>query len=594
MRFILSICFFIAANFSLLAQSEQLARNFFEQGEFEKALKIYRQLLDKNPSNPVIFDRVVSSYQQLENFEKAESLLYEKLQNTANNPAILIDLGHNFELKGNQEKSAQFYEEALEVIEARPNYAYSIARSFEKYNLLEYAARAYERSMELNPEQNYNLQLARIYGEQGETEAMFSNYLDLIEADPQLFSIASREFSRYVSEDATSEANLIFRKLLLKKLQENPGLLYNQMLSWLFIQQKEYGKAFSQEKAIYRRGNGGLQGIINLAIIARENGDPETSKEIIAYVIEEAPSENLVLRANQLLLNLELETASKKEYEEIDQKFQDLLLRFGYGVNTLSLQLDYANFLAFKKNENEKAAALLKELEQKVNSEFDKAQVKMALADILVMEEKFNEALIYYSQIQKLVKNDEFSQNARFKVAKTSYYKGDFDWAKTQLDVLKSSTSQLIANDAMELSLLIEDNSTEDSTQAALKQYAKADLLAFQQKDSEAIKVLQEILSAHKGEKIEDEVLLKLAKLHEKNKEYRQAESNYLQIINEYNDDILADNANFFLAELYANYLNEPEKAKNYYEQIIFNFADSIYFVDARKNFRSLRGDDIE
>ncbi|MDT0677714.1 tetratricopeptide repeat protein [Autumnicola musiva] len=594
MRYFLVIFFFVFSGLSLSAQSEQLARNFFEQGQFEKALNIYKQLLEKNPSNPVIFDKVVSSYQQLENFEEAEKLLYEKLKSTANNPAILIDLGHNFELRENKQKSVQFYDEALGVIEARPNYAYSIARSFEKYNLLDYASQAYERSMELNPQQNFNLQLARIYGEQGKTEAMFSNYLDLIEADRKFFSIASREFSRYVSEDATSEANSIFRKLLLKKLQENPGLLYNQMLSWLFVQQKDYSKAFAQEKAIYRRGDGGLQGIINLAIIARDNNDPETAKEIIGYVIEESPSENLVLKANQLLLALELETASSDEFKEIDQKFQELFTRFGRGVNTLSLQVDYAKFLAFKREQNENAVNLLKELEQKVASEFDRAKVKMALADILVMEEKFNEALIYYSQVQKLVKNDEFSQNARFKVAKTSYFKGDFDWAKTQLDVLKSSTSQLIANDAMELSLLIEDNSTEDSTHAALKQYARADLLSFQEKDSEAINVLQDLLLNHKGEKIEDEALLKLARLYKKQEEYRKAEANYLQIINLYNDDILADNANFFLAELYSNYLDEPEKARNFYEQIIFHFPDSIYFVDARKNFRSLRGDNIE
>jgi len=203
----------------------------------------------------------------------------------------------------------------------------------------------------------------------------------------------------------------------------------------------------------------------------------------------------------------------------------------------------------------------------------------MEMADILVVQEKFNEALIYYSQIQNLVKNDVISQNARFKVAKTSYYKGDFEWAKTQLDILKSSTSQLIANDAMELSLLISDNSMEDSTQTALKKFANADLLAFQKKNGEAIKVLDSILINHKGEKIEDEALLSQAKLYEKEQDFENAEKNYQEIIDSFNDDILSDNAHYFLAELYENKLQKPEKAKSLYEQIIFNFADSIYFL---------------
>ncbi|MDT0646834.1 tetratricopeptide repeat protein [Zunongwangia sp. F260] len=571
-----------------------MARNFFDQGEYEKALKTYQQLLKQNPANPMLFEGVVSSYQQLENFEAAEQLLYEKLNNSANNPNILIELGHNFELKENNARAKQFYEEALDAIEGRPNYAYSIARGFEKYNLLDFASQAYERAMELSADMNFSLQLARIYGEQGKTEEMFQNYLDLIDADPKFFPIANREFNRYISEDASSEANMIFRKLVLKKLQENPALIYNKILSWLFVQQKQYDRAFLQEKAMYRRGESGLQGVINLAIIARDNKDLETAKEIIEYVIEESPSENIVLQGSQLLLALKQESANPEEYDSLDKEFQQLLSQYGYGINTLSLQIDYATFLAFKRNKTTEAVDLLKNLSENVTSNFDKAQVKLTLADVLVLEEKFNEALIYYSQVQKLVKNDEFSQNARFKVAKTSYYKGDFDWAKNQLDVLKSSTSQLIANDAMELSLLIEDNSIEDSTQAALKQYARADLLAFQQKDSEAISVLDSVLEFHKGEKIEDEALLKQAGLYEKSAEYKKAEANYLQIIELYNEDILADNANFYLAELYANHLNEPEKAMTFYENIIFNFADSIFFVEARKNFRTLRGDQIE
>ena len=125
----------------------------------------------------------------------------------------------------------------------------------------------------------------------------------------------------------------------------------------------------------------------------------------------------------------------------------------------------------------------------------------MELADILVFDEKFNQALIYYSQIQKKVKNDILAQEASFKVAKTSYYKGDFEWAQVQLDVLKKSASQLISNDAMELSLMISDNSLEDSTQTALKKFAKADLLALQQRFPEAVLVLNDILENHKGEK---------------------------------------------------------------------------------------------
>lgn len=591
MRSVLFFLVFISCISGVLAQSDVLARNFFDQGEFEKSLKIYEELLEENPRNTSYFFGVVQSHQQLENFKKAEELLRQKLNNSANNPTLLIELGHNYELQQNTERAEKFYAEALSAVDARPNYAYSIARTFQKYSLLKNAAETYEKAMELNNELNFNMQLARIYGEQGKTEQMFENYLELIEANPDFFPIANREFGKYISADASSEANTIFRRLLLSKLQKDPRLLYNEMLSWLFTQEEEFLKAFSQEKAIYRRSDKSLQSILNLAVMAREASDFQAASEIVRYVIEEAPSENLVLQGNQFLLKVQLENEDKKAYSEVEKRYSELLEQFGTGLNTLALQIDFANFLAFKQDNQEEAIGLLKKISEQANRNFDKAMIKLALADILVLQEKFNEALIYYSQVQNLVKNDQISQNARFKVAKTSYFKGDFKWAKQQLDILKSSTSQLIANDAMELSLLIEDNSIEDTTQTALKKYARADLLAFQEKNLEAIELFGEILNLHKGEKIEDEALLKQAQLFEETGQPENAKNNYLTIIENFNADILADNANYYLAELYANELENPEKAKEYYEQIIFNFADSIYFVEARKKYRTLRGD---
>ena len=366
------------------------------------------------------------------------------------------------------------------------------------------------------------------------------------------------------------------------------------MLSWLFIQQKEYQKAFQQEKAIYRRSNQGLGAILRLTVMAREEGQPETALEVLDFVIAEAPNEDLKLQANQLRLNILQETLTKEQHSEIIAGYNTLFETYGNGPQMLSINIDYANFLAFKQNKISEAQKILKEFLERDLKKLEEAALKMALADILVLDEKFNQALIYYSQVQNLVENDVIAQMAQFKVAKTSYYKGDFDWATIQLDVLKSATSQLIANDAMELSLLISENSLDDSTKTALKKYARADLLAFQEKNGEAIKVLDSVLNFHKGEKIEDDALLMQARLFKEAGEYAKAEKNYLAIIEHYKKGVLGDNAHFYLAELYAEELAQPEKAQAFYEKIIFNYADSIYFVDARKKFRQLRGDEIE
>ncbi|WP_034919892.1 tetratricopeptide repeat protein [Gillisia sp. CAL575] len=594
MRCFLYIALFFIGIQSVFCQSDQLAQKYLDQGEYAKALSVYQNLVKEAPGNSNYFMGLVTSYQQLEDFEMAESLLQERLKNTNNNPSILIELGHNYELQNKQELAKKQYSEALGAINEKANYAYSIARNFEKYSLLDYAEQAYVLGMQLNPEMNFDLPLARIYGEQGKLDEMFAAYLELITKQPEMAINLMREFDRYILEDASNLANIAFRKQLLQKIQKTQDLTYSELLAWLFIQQKDFDKAFIQEKAIYRRSDKDLQRIIQLTVLAKSEGDIETAKELVSFIIAETTSPTIIIQANQLLLDMKLSTAKASDFTGLKKDFEKLLSEFGRGLETMAIQIDYANFLAFKMNEIDEAKELLNTLSKSPLNNFQQAAIKMTLADILVLDQKFNQALIYYSQVQTLVKNDEISQNARFKVAKTSYFKGDFDWALSQLNVLKASTTQLIANDAMELSLLIKENSLEDSTQTALKLYAKADLLAFQNKPNEAIGVLNEILINHKGEKIEDEALLKQAELFTLAANWQRAEENYLKILEFYGKDILADNATFLLAELYDNKLENPEKAKQYYEHIIFNFPDSIYFVDARKKYRFLRGDALE
>lgn len=592
MRIILCLLIFC---FSLVSfsQNENLAKNYFDRGDFEKALPIYKALFENNQNRNDYFLSYIATLQQLENFEESQKLLQERLTLTRNHPLFLIEMGRNYLIKNQSKEADSYFQQAIQSIDENPRITYTVANSFEKYSLLDLAVSAYEKGASLDENLNFDSQLARIYGEQGELEKMFDSYLSIIERNPSFLISAQRNFSRYITDDPLNEANDLLRKALLRRSQNNPDLFYNQLLSWLFVQQKQYDRAFVQEKAIFNRTFESLNEMMELALIALDDEAYEISNEILSYIIENSTSERDRLQAFQYTMEIEVRTAEKENFTEIEKKYQNLIALYGEDTKTFEIQLDYYRFLAFQNNKKQIAVENLKKLSRENLSRYQEARVLMELADILVFDEKFNEALIYYSQIQNKVKNDPIAQEARFKVARTSYFKGDFEWAKTQLDILKKSTSQLIANDAMELSLLISDNSLEDTLQTALKKYARADLLDLQGKYQEAITVLDDILKNHKAESIEDEALLKQAQVFEKTNQFEKAIANYLMVIEFHNEDILADNAFFYLAELYNKTLEQLEKAKEFYEQIIFNHQDSIFFVEARKQYRSIRGDAI-
>ncbi len=590
LRIFIVILFFITS--TSFSQNSQLAHNYFNKGEYEKASTLYKELYKKNKVRRDYFKKLLSCYQLTENFDAASSLLINHQQEFPDQTYLNIEIGYNLQLQHQLEKAIPYYEESLKSIENIPNSGYLIGHTFQKNNLLDYSLKAYKRAMELNPDLNYDAYIAFIYGEKGEIENMFNSYLNMIEKNESFYSTIQRYAGMFISDDSDDPNNILFRKLLLKRLQKNPGNSWNMLLSWLYMQQKDYDKALVQETALYKRNLEDLSRIVDLGDVAFNNKDYETVKNSFNYILENTQNPNLILDANLYLLETAILTASSNvELKKVDEKFQQLFTSYGNGSSTLDLQISYADFLTFKQDNPSKAIQILKDALTKTTSEFQYGSVKLKLADVLVYTNKFNEALINYSQVQTDLKNSPLAQTARFKVAQTSYFKGDFKWALTQLKVLKSSSSQLIANDALELNLLISDNIVGDTVYDALKTYAKADLLAFQNKNKQALDTLQTLIVKFKGRSIEDDALFKQAELFTKIKKFESAENNYLQIIELQKDGILVDDAYFRLAELYEEKLNSIEKAKLTYEKIIFEFPSSIYLVDARKRYRKLRGD---
>ena len=583
---------FLTFFFSLVgfAQNEQLAQYYYEKGDFEKARIGFEELLLNVPQNTQYFLRTIDCYQQLQQFDIAEKAIQQRLDKYKQG-YLLVELGYNFQLQKNQTKANNFYDQALERIKKTPTEVYSISSSFERKVLLEYALKSYQSATAVDANNNFNYQIGLIYGQLGNIDMMISTFLDEAFVNPQNSIRIQNQLVRFMVDDGDANFNDKLRKALILRTQKNQDLFWNHYLSWFYVQQKEFEKAFIQQKAIYKRNPESLSAIINLAQLAIDEDNQDAAKEILSFVLENTKDLELLIQANSYLMDMKIEKATEKEYAGISTELSNLLSEFEITPFTLSLQLTQAHFAAFNLKKPEEGKAIIKKaLELRLN-EYDVARAKMELADILLYEEKFNQALIYYSQIELDLKNDVMAHEATLKAAKTSYFKADFAWALKQFKELKSANTQLIANDALEYFLLINDNTVADSTQTALKQFAKGDYLLYQNRNQEAVTQFQSILKSFKGDEIEAVTLLRLGEIYEKLGDYNLALSQYQMIIDNHSDGIYSDEALFFSAEIYNKQLQQPEKAKPLYEKIIFNHQDSIHFVEARKKFRQLRGD---
>jgi tetratricopeptide (TPR) repeat protein len=574
-----------------------LAENYYREGAYQKATQVFKKLYDSNLFNTAYLGRLISCYQETDQFLLAENLLKDRIKANKNEVYLYVYLGYNYEKQQQQEKAAKYYKVALNSLKKNPAYGGTIGRLFKDYNLLDEAILAYEKTMELNKNANFNFQIAQIYGEQGDFKKMFESYIDLVDKNNQYFNVVQRYTSKYITDDSENEINILFKKTLLRKSVSKPKDVWNVLLSWLFSQQKDYTKALIQEKALFKRKPGDLNTIFTVGKIAFEDASFEASQQCFNFIIEKTNSKSELINAHLYLTKI----AVAVKNPETEALFQNIFKAFGKNTSTLKIQVAYADFLTFSENKPNQANIVLKEALSYANSKFDKARIKLKLGDVLVFTSQFNKALIYFSQIQTQLKNHELGQEARFKVAQTSYFKGDFDWAKAQLKVLKSATSQLIANDAVALYLKISDNEPVDSIPSGLKQLANAELLAFQNKDDEALTELNRLFTKKgvftngliPGAVIYDDVLFFQAKIHIKQKKYEEAIVSLSKIIAANNQGFLTDDIYFIMAEIYNNDLNNGEKALEYYQKIIFDHPASIYLIDARKKYRKLRGDKL-
>ena len=573
------------------AQKEHLAENYFEQGAYDKALSLYQRLVEEQPRQPKYVLGLVRTYQQLSKFDQAENLLKSRLLEPRIFPLYYIALANNFNMQ-RQVDSAQIYiDKALNYTYEQPNYTVSMGKALTDLSLLNAAKSLYQGVMQRYPEKDFNLQLARVYGELGELEPMFETYLTLMESTPRFIPSIQRYLETYITEDPLNPGNIQLKTALIKRLAQQQEPLYNSLLSWLFGQQKEYGKAFIQEKAIFMRNPGDLTGIKQLGYAALNDEQPSMAKTIFSFVLETAVDPRERLAAHLEILRLD-RSMKQRPPQEIEMSYTELIQQY-QAFDLTQLNLDYADFLAFDLDRSQEAIALLNKAADRAQKSYAEGRLRLLLGDILVFNEQYNEALVNYALVQSVLKDDDLAQEAKFKEAQTSYFRGDFEWAQTQLKVLKSSTAQKMSNDAIALHVLINENTLEDSTQIALKKFAGAQLLMHQKKYSSAIEAFMTLQAEEQIDRLADDILHNLGTLYQLTKAPERAKVQWETLINEYPDSVYIDDALFALSQLMLSEFMAPEEAKTYLEEIIFNHADSIYFIDAQKQYRKLRGDQI-
>jgi tetratricopeptide (TPR) repeat protein len=584
---------------------EQLAVQYYQAGEYDKAIVYYQKLYEKNPI-AIYYNYYLNCLIYTKDFKRAEKTVKKQ---AGRNPGDLrwhVDMGRVYDAEGDADKKKKEFLAGIDAINngTATNSVIDLANAFLGINEIDYAIQTLQKGRkELKGTYSFNAELADVYSLKKDYVSMVNEYLDMLEENAAYKQQVKNLLQSKMDADGEDKISGILKTELIKRSQKSPdNVIWPDMLEWLYMQQKNFPAALIQAKAVDKRKHLDGDDIMDLAETAKANGDYETASDAYDYVIAlgDGYEHMNFRRAKMGKINSKYESITiggvytQEELLALEKEMNATLDELGRDGGTVDLMRSLAHLEAFYLFNTKAAIAILeKSIALPGISPSDQALCKLELGDVLLLDGQVWEASLRYSQVEKAFKYETIGQEAKFRNAKIAFYIGDFKWSQVQLDVLKGSTAKLISNDAMYLSILITENMALDSNTAPLEKFAHADLMVFQNRFDSAIVDLDSIDKEYPNHSLEDDVLFMRYKIAFKQQKWTEA-GNYLQkIIDNYPTDILGDDATFLMAELYDYKIADKEKAKQYYQDVYTKYPSSTFATDARKRYRVLRGDKI-
>lgn len=616
--FLLFFLFFSLLGFAQRDPQEKLAIQYYQNGEYEKAKEIFKPIYEKNNSSYiyVYYYQVLvelQDYKELEKVAKNQHKKFPKVQR------YIVDLAYVYEVSGNTSKAVKEYEDAIKNVPNVENSYKELYNAFLYKAKRDYAMETLLRGRkQLNNPKLFSKELTNLYLQLKLYDNVIEEAITLLaDDDAKYMATAEQNLQNLLMDDEDGQRYLKIKSKLQETIQKHPNnQSYVSLLYWIYQLNKDYPAAFILAKSIdKKRANDGAT-VYTLARSMANNREYDLAMEALKYVISKGESSSYYYSAKYDLLNLRYQKLIStypidlNAAKALEKEYQKVLDENGVHEGTSDVVHKYAHLLAFFVNKPDQAINLLDTAMRYADRDIkEKALYKMDKADILLHVGEIWDATLLYSQIDKELPNDTIGHLAKFKNAKLSFYIGEFAWAESQLDILRAATTKLIANDAMYLSFVISDNLEEEeedeeeennalfqenqTNNQALRYFARADFLIFQNNDAEAMKYLDSVLIVTPFGKLNDDVYYLQAQILIRQKDYFTAETLLKKIIDVYSFDLLADDAIFLLAELYEYYMKDIPQAMEMYKKLLKDHSNSIYAVDARKRFRELRGDEI-
>lgn len=605
------IILFLCTVCSATAQNNdnvQLAYSYYNNKEYDKASYLFEDLFSQTKARSY-FSYYIMCLLRTEQLDKAEKAAKKQASASKSDLCFRVILGYVYKYIHKLDKAQEEYDGVISSLRADRNSIIQVTNQFLNFSENDYAEKTLLKAQEITGD-NYNNELFSVYASSRNFKMMAQTGLDIVDKNPtEIFNVENM-YQYYINNDINDEFYDILRSTLLQRIQQKPSTHYSEMMIWLLVQKKNFKSAIVQAKALDKRLGENGQRLIQIGDQALQVKDFATAADAYKYVLDKGKDCPYHQRATFGTLTSMYEQIAGGTITDITQikflesQYAATFEELGYNNKTVSEIRNYARLEAYYLSKPDSARAIIERALQAQGINYSvKASLTLELGDIQFFEGDVWDALMTYAKVENNNKQNEYGDEAKFRKARVAYYTGNFKWASSQLDVLKSATTKLVANDAMELSLLIADNAERENSipgdttsliaenelsSPDLRIYARADMYRHQNQLDRAVLSLDSIIAVHKTSPLVDEAYYMKANIFFAQHLYDTAAVYYKKVADDYSYDILADKACYNYAKLAEQHLSDTVAAKEYYMRILTDYPGSVYAVEARERYRAL------
>lgn len=585
--------------------SFNLAIKFERAGEYGQAEQILKTLYLAKPHDFRIFDALNRIYIRQKSYEASLKIIREQLSNSPNNINFYGMLGSTYYTMGNDKKAFEAWEEGLEKNHKSVT-AYRIIANYAIENrVFGKAAEILKRGQEISGSNNmFTTDLAQIYSVTMNYTSATEEYCKLILDNPKQLDFVQRRMSTYLEGRGALDSAIIVVEKFSDENPESPSFM--ELLSYLYSQKNDFENAFNAIKEAEQYAENDGSRIYNFGLTAMHSGEYKVAEDAFRMVLDNYDdpkilnsSEMNLAKTREEIINSKLadesnnwkpltlpDTAGSYKYLPVLEEYAGLATKFQKGV--YFQEASFRRGLIFKNKMKDYKSAkkeFSRIVEHMLKGEYT-ARSLLELGKISIIRGDLKSAGNYFKKLtDNRLFTGEISAEGNYYLGKIKFWQGNFTDAAKVISKLTDNLSDEIANDALELKMLV-NIMNKDSVN--LIKFAGADFKTAQLMYNEAASEFGDLALNENLIFLNELSQLRMSEIFIALGNYAEASVELEKIVERENLSVFNDKSLYLLGNVYEYALNDSAKALFYYEKVLAKYPSSIYFDRARKKVNDL------